>query len=81
MSLVKQINNRWYKQLSSNGNPVLIEWDPMSEVKDYNRSFLAVPYKDTRRVSREHLMNATFFSEKNRRFVQKARKSKLWNLA
>lgn len=80
MSLVKQINNRWYKQLSSNGNPVLIEWDPMSEVKDYNRSFLSIPYKDSSCSSRDRIANAAFFSEKNRRFVQKARDNKLWNL-
>lgn len=80
MSLVKQIDGCWYKQEFCSGQQQLVRWDPMSEVRSYNRSFLAVPYKDTRRVSREHLMNATFFSEKNRSFIRKARNSKLWNL-
>lgn len=80
MSLVKNINGKWYKQLTCNKTPTLIEWDPMSEVKNYNRSFLSIPYKDSSCSSRDRIANAAFFSEKNRRWVQKARDSKVWNL-
>ena len=46
MSLVKQINGKWYKQLTCNKLPVLVEWDPMSEMKAYNRAFNRIPCKD-----------------------------------
>ena len=81
MSLVKQINGKWYKQLTCNKLPVLVEWNPMSEVKNYNRSFSPIPYKDSSCSSRNTIANAAFFSEKNRCWVQKARDSKVWNLA
>lgn len=46
MSLVKQIEGKWYKQLACNRIPVLVEWDPMSEMKAYNRAFNRIPSKD-----------------------------------
>lgn len=46
MSLVKQINGKWYKQLTCNKLPVLVEWNPTSEMKAYNRAFNRIPNKD-----------------------------------
>lgn len=46
MSLVKQIGDYWYKQEFCNGKQQLTRWDPMSEVKSYNRAFNRIPAKD-----------------------------------